>query len=294
MSGMADEMARRLADDQGAGLPDGQPAGVVPGNEGRQPDPAAPPAGESNADTPPDSGHPDTIPYARFKEVNDRLSELRPYEELGTYGYDADSLRRLAAFETGYIQDPVGTLKAMATNLDLPPHIIAALEAHEASLAGASGQAQGEPEAGDQQPPALSPEVQSRLDYVDQLRAERDSAAQEAQLQSVVEAWDKLDEAEGIKTPERAKLMAIAQTAQQGGSWTTYEELAKAAREPLNELRAEALGSAVQGTGRGGTPPPSLPGSTPAGAGPVKFDSFRSASRAAEAAIARGELPALK
>src|SRR3954465_12667336 len=104
MSGLADEMSRRMAEDGGAGLPPESPGDVVPGNEGRSPTPAAPPAGESNADTQPDAGHTDTIPYARFKEVNDRLAELRPFEELTTYGCDADSLRRLAAFETGYMQ----------------------------------------------------------------------------------------------------------------------------------------------------------------------------------------------
>src|SRR4051794_14505307 len=107
MSGMADEMRARMEADGGAGLPGGD-TGASPGNAGEPPITEPPTAGSSNTDTGSGNGAPDTIPYARFKEVNDRYAELKPFEELTSFGYDADSLRRLAAFEAGYLQDPYG------------------------------------------------------------------------------------------------------------------------------------------------------------------------------------------
>lgn len=286
MSGMADEMARRMAED-GADL------GAVPGNEGGVPPTDQPPsAGTSNTDTA-DGRTPETIPYARFKEVNDRYNGLKDFEELVGYGYDADSLRRLAAFEASYLQDPTGTIAAMTDNLDLPQETKDAIR-EQLKATVESGSAEGEPSGdGSTAPAPLPPEVQERLQYVDQLRAREEQAAQEAQLQAVVAAWDELDKKDEIKTPEKVKLMAIAATAQGGGDWKTYEDLAKDARASILEYRSDVLGSAVR-TGRGGSPPASLPGSAPGGSPPVKFKDIREATKAAEAAIARGELPSLR
>src|SRR5262245_59020122 len=101
MSGMANEMAARMAQE---GQAPTQDQGGVPGNEGA----VSPSAGTSNTDMGQQGRTPESIPYARFKEVNDRLSGLRGYEELQQYGYDADSLRRLASFEQQWQADPVG------------------------------------------------------------------------------------------------------------------------------------------------------------------------------------------
>jgi hypothetical protein len=284
MSGMADEMARRMAED-------GLDPGAVPGNEGGSPpEPQTPPAEASNTDTS-DGRTPETIPYARFKEVNDRYQGLKDFEELQGYGYDADSLRRLAAFEASYLQDPTGTIAAMTDNLDLPQEAKDAIR-EQLKVSAANGSAEGESSGDGAQTAPLPPEVQERLQYVDQLREREQQAAQEAQLQAVVAAWDELDKKDEIKTPERVKLMAIASTAQAGGNWRTYEELAADARSSIMEFRSDVLGSAVR-TGRGGSPPASLPGSAPGGSGPVKFKDIREATKAAEAAIARGELPSI-
>jgi hypothetical protein len=286
MTGMADEMARRMAED-------GVDPGAAPGNEGGiPPDQQPPSAGTSNADTA-DGRTPETIPYARFKEVNDRYTSLKDFEELANYGYDADSLRRLAAFEASYLQDPTGTVAAMTDNLDLPQEAKDAIR-EQLRAAVADGSAEGE--SSDDGTPAaapLPPEVQERLQYVDQLREREAEQAREAQLQAVVAAWDELDKKDEIKTPEKIKLMAISATAQGGGNWRTYEDLAKDARASLLEYRSDVLGSAVR-TGRGGSPPASLPGSAPGGSPPVRFKNIREATKAAEAAIARGELPSLQ
>jgi hypothetical protein len=93
-----------------------------------------------------------------------------------------------------------------------------------------------------------------------------------------------------IETPEHIKLMAISAAAGSGQTFPTLEALADAARRTIVDYRSGVLGDAVQRTGRGGSPP-ALPGSLPVPSGPVKFDSLRAASKAAEEAIKRGELP---
>lgn len=291
MGSMAEEMKARMEADGGAGLPDGGGDGaVVPGNAGDPPNRAASSAETSNTETAAGSGTPETIPYPRFKEVNDRLNELKPVEELFQFGYDADSLRRLASFEASYLQDPIGTLANMAENLDLPQDTIDAIKAHVYSEGG-NGRAEGEPVSDGASASSLPPEVQARLEYVDQLRAREDEALRQANLDSVVSAWDKLDKEENIKSPpERIKLMAIAATAQSGQQFRTYDDFARAARESIIEYREDVLGSAIQ-TGRQGTSPPALPSSAAHASGPVKFGNIREASRAAEEAIKRGDLP---
>jgi len=289
MSGMANEMGRRMADD-------GHNVGAAPGNADVPPDPSTSPAGESNADTVGGQGPPDTIPYARFKEVNDSYQRLRGYEDLEQYGYDADTLRRLAAFETGYMQDPYGTVKLLAENLDLPQEVLDGIDRHAASVQQpdradqGNGRAEGESDASGDQRLRLSPEDQQRLEYVDQLREQEIAASREASLQAVVRAWDSLDETDNVTTPERFKLVAIATAAQSGQEFRTHEDLAKAAREYAIEFRSSVLGEAIQGTGHRGAPP-ALPAGAPASSGPLKFKNLREASKAAEAAMARGELP---
>jgi hypothetical protein len=211
MSGMADEIQRRMEAD--GALRD---ADAAPGTgDGGQPAPASPPAGELNADTGAGGGTPDTIPYSRFKEVNDRYAELRGFEQLREYGYDPDSLGRLAAFEAQYLQDPIGTWRSMADNLDLPEPLKQALEQHLEAQASGDG-AQGEPPAPAQTAPELPKEVQDRLDYVKQLQERDEERAREEQLSRVTGHWDELDKKDGIETPERIKLMAISAMAGSG------------------------------------------------------------------------------
>jgi hypothetical protein len=280
MSGMAAEIANRMAEEGGA----------VPGIEGEV---GPPSAGTSNTDPAPTGGTtPETIPYSRFKEVNDRLSELKGFETLAGYGYDSDSLGRLAAFEATYQADPNGTWKAMADNLDLPQELRDALEAHLGEGA-APGTAETQPSAEASPSTDLPPEVVERLAYVDQLKAEREQEQNNAQLDRVLAVWDELDKQDRVETPRMIKLMAIQATAGSSSGLNTVDDLAKAARTSINEFRGAVLGSAVQGTGIRGSSP-ALPGSAPAATPPVSFGGdIKAASKAALEAINRGELPGL-
>src|SRR5262252_7575832 len=151
MSGMANEMEARMNE---AGLP---PEGEVPGNVGG----AVPSAGTSNTEAA-QGGPPESIPYARFKEVNDRLAGLRGYEDLAQYGYDADSLRRLASFEQQYQADPIGVWRSMATNLDLPPDVLEAINRFADAPPGVS-HAEDNGQVDPTAPPPVSAEDRRRL-----------------------------------------------------------------------------------------------------------------------------------
>lgn len=276
---MADEMARRMAEDQAF-----QDTGAVPGNGQGQPETAPPAAGPSTTDTGAGRGTPDTIPYARFKEVNDRLGELRGYEQLSELGYDPDSLGRLAAFEAAWLRDPYGTWGTMAANLDLPQELKGAIEAH------LTGLAEGEPSGDGEATPELPADVRERLEYVDRLKAEREDADRTAQVNAIVDHWNELDKKDGIETPKIMQLMAISAAAGSGQQFRTLEDLALAARAPIVDYRESTLGSAIQRTVSGGSPRP-LPGSAPVPAEPVRFTDIKQATKAAAAAIERGELP---
>ena len=296
MSGMANEMAQRIAQDAAAAQAQ-QPAqepGGVPGNAGAVP----PSAGTSNTDQGTQGGPPDSIPYSRFKEVNDRLSSLRGYEDLAQYGYDADSLRRLASFEQQYQADPIGVWKSMAVNLDLPKEIMDAVNAYTGPDSSISPPAEGTTDNPDRSASGLSPDDRARLEYIDQLRAREETQAREQTLDRVLAAWDDMDRRDGVRTSKRTQLTWVAAMAggqQNGGqAYRTVEELASAARTARMEERDLDLGAAVlSGNANRGTPP-ALPGSLPTPAGPVKFGSLREASQAAEADILAGRLSPLE
>jgi hypothetical protein len=300
MSGMADEMARRLEADGGSGLPGGDGAGVAPGADGGSPPAPAPPAaGPSTTDTGADGRTPDTIPYARFKEVNDGYARLRDLEPLVEYGYDSDSLGQLAAFHQAYSADPVGTWAGMADNLDLPQELKDQIKAHLTSDAGSQpGPSAGTPSAQTPTPaPELPDEVKRRLEYVDRLQAREAEAERNAMLDRVMATWDTLEANDGIpaeqRTSEAMKLNMIAAMGASGRQFATVEELAKAGYDTVSGHNASVLGGAVR-TGRTGAPL-SVPGGAPAPAAPINFGGdIRAATKAAEAAIARGELPSLK
>ena len=287
-SDMAAQMRAQIEADGGAGLAGDPSVGGVPGSEGAPGSPATTPpaAGPSTPDSGVGQGAPDTIPYARFKEVNDQYQALKGYQQLSELGYDPDSLGRLASFEVSYMQDPVGTVEQLVDNLDLPQDQKDSIK-ENLSTGRAEGESSSEPPSAE---PALSPEDRQRLEYVDQVRQRDEQSDRDARLAVVVSAWDRADKEDGIETPEYIKLVHIAAAANSGQQFETLEQLANTARGTLLDYRSGVLGGAVQRTGRGGSPA-SLPSSPPAPTAPIKFKDMREASRAAEAAIQRGELP---
>lgn len=302
MSGNAASAAQAMQDaidaDGGAGLPNGG-AGAAPGSDGGSPPAPAPPAaGPSNTDTGADGRTPDTIPYARFKEVNDGYTRLKDLEPLVEYGYDSDSLGQLAAFHQAYSADPVGTWAGMADNLDLPQELKNQIAAAVASGSDPQpGHGAGTP-SGDAPPaaPELPDDVKKRLEYVDRLQAREAEAERNAMLDRVMAKWDELEAADGVpqeqRTSEVLKLNMIAAAGASGRQFNTVDDLAQAGYDAIADHNTRVLGGAVR-TGRTGAPL-SVPGGASAPAGPVAFKDIRSATKAAEEAIARGELPPLR
>lgn len=291
MSSMASEIQARIDADGGAG--------AVPGSGETTPAPTPAPAAAPSTPDSAGQGTPETIPYARFKEVNDRLQGLSEYEQLQQYGYDPDSLGRLAAFEAQYMTDPTGTWLALAQDLDLPQEVRDALES--IGVAPAAAPAEGAPAPGSAQSPAavgtpapeLPDHVQRTLQWAEARMAQEAADAENAQTDAVLSAttshWDKLDKADQLETPENIKLTFISAAAARGG-FSSAEQLAEAARADLLAYRDETLGSAVVGSRRPGAPL-AVPGSAPGSSGPVKFGTLRDASRAAAADMQAGRLP---
>jgi len=314
MSSMAGEIAARMREDgiDPAGPGDqvpmvdvpntegvGGPRAPVPGNDGgySAPPVADPSAGTQITDTPA-GGEPGPIPYARFKEVNDRYAALRGYEELASAGYDSDSLGRLAAFEAQYIRDPKGTIGALVDGLeDLPPEARSAILQHlGVDDDTAVGPGQGAFGEGDGSVTSqLSPEDRELLDWARERRTQestdRVNAEQNQRLDVVVNAWKAKDNEEGVQTLPDHRLYAFISAAAARGGFQTLEELSAMARSEWLDERERILREAYQGSRRDGMPPPSLPGSGATGAPPQRPRTLSEASKLARAAMERGELP---
>jgi hypothetical protein len=106
-------------------------------------------------------------------------------------------------------------------------------------------------------------------------------------LQKGINHWQAKDKEENIETPERIIIRQIRASVDDG-SFSTIEELAEHARSELMGYREQTLGSALTNRRTG---PSSIPGSGVPAASPVKFENIQQATKAAEAAIRRGELP---
>jgi hypothetical protein len=284
MSGMAEEIQRQIDADAGAGL--------APGSAETPPAEQAPAAGPSTTETPGQQGPPENIPYARFKEVNDRLGELRGYEELAQYGYDPDSLGRLAAFEAQYMTDPIATVARMVEDLDVPQEVKDQWTSLAGQPAGSSTPSSapegGAPPAEQTDPSNLPPDVQEKLRWIDQKQAEEAQNANEAVLDSVISHWDSLDREAQLDTPKHVQLAFISAAAA-GGGFTNTQQLAELARGQLMAYRDSTLGSVV-GSGRAGGAP-ALPGGGPAAPELPNFTDLRDASKQALADIQAGRLP---
>lgn len=267
------------------------------GDLGVTPPAPASSAGTKNTDTGQlDGSDPGPVPYTRFKEVNDRFQELRDYGQLQEYGYTPDHLVRLAQFEAGYLRDPVGTVKALVDDLDLPSEAKSRITESLGIETKASGDG-GDDDGDGSTSTGLSPEDRELLNWARQRRAQetqdRETAERNRQLDQVVNAWKASDEADKLDSPPEKRMLAFISASAASGNFRSLEELAEAARNEWLEERDRLLGSAVQGGRRRGTPPPALPENGVLPAPAVRPKTLRDASKLAQAAMERGELPTL-
>lgn len=261
--------------------------GGDPGTEGSSS------AGTENTDTATGSAS-ETVPYSRFKEVNDRLSGYRDLENLG---YDSDSLGRLVQFEAALVENPSESLNRLVDNLDLPDHVKDGVKAQLAAQDSGDGAGRREPGTGEEKaedPPAwAAPLLQRDRDQRDREEKEQTEAVerrQEETLDAVMDHWRTKDKEDGIETSDSTMLAYIAANASNG---STVEQVAEAARKDRLEAREVDLRGVVREVGNGqGLPRPVPSGGPPAGEG-IELKDIKSATAAARAAIEAGTLPGL-
>jgi hypothetical protein len=276
---MADAQ-RRLAED----MADTSAPGI-----GEAPTTPEPSAGTQKTDTT-QGQPPESIPYARFKEVNDQFREVKGFVPVAEAGYDPDSVGRLIAFEQAYQEDPTGTISSVVENMDLPDATKNAITA----MLGNSEPAHvpiDQSDVPDEDPPEWAKPIIE--DHASRQKAE-ENAYFDGLLNVAVNHWKQLDQKDGLAgetaTPDKMILRQIRATIDDGEGFETMEQLAEAARSELMGYREATLGSAVANRRTGPLP---MPGSGVPASSAVKFESIKDASKAAEAAIERGELPPL-
>lgn len=267
--------------DQAAG---GEAGAPVPGT-GTQTDTAqtaAPPAEAQNTDTGEQAGGPpDSVPYSRFKEVND---QLRGFKELEAFGYDADSLRQLATWGAQFDQNPVDSWMAVANELgdDLPPDIRDAVMAH---LGTQEQTAQPQQTNEDGSEPAWAQELKQRLDTRD---AADEQAARAQMLDSLVSQWKAADQKDGIPTISDEKIYTYISGNAPGA--TSEEELFGLARKEFLDTREFILQGSVVKPGDTRAPV-TVPGSgAPVNETPPRPKTLAEATAAALADVSAGTL----
>jgi hypothetical protein len=202
------------------------------------------------------AGSQETIPYSRFKEVNDRYRGLKPFEELADAGYDADSLRNLAELDAAFAQDPFSTTAQIIETLDLPTETKTLLKKSlEDGSPTAVAQRDGPKPSGDQRGedeiPKWAQDMQQRLD-------ERDKADEDAELSATVDGmldqWRSLDkEAELEPLTDKTMLTYIISASQREGD---PDDILRVAREEFDETQAQAMKRTLKpGDRRGGNRP---------------------------------------
>lgn len=264
---------------QGSGAPapgTGTPPETAP--------PDTPPAEAQKSDTSePSGGPPDSVPYSRFKEVND---QLRSFKELEQLGYDADSLRQLAQWGAQFDQNPVDSWMAVANELgdDLPADVREAIAAH------LGVQEQTQPQQSDQdgnggEPPTWAQELKQRLDERD---AADERAARAEILDGLVSKWKEADVKAGIRSiPDERIYTYISGNAPNA---TNEDELFDLARKEYMDTREFILQGSVV---KPGDPraPVTVPGSgAPVQEAPPRPKTLAEASAAAMADLQAGQL----
>jgi hypothetical protein len=254
------------------------------------PTPVADPSAETlNADTS-QSGPPESVPYARFKEVNDRLTKLKPYAQLEDIGYDPDSLGQLAAFEQSYVQDEVGTLQTLVKKSEVLTD-----EQKEGMIAALEGNIDADEVERMSTTPPSEEEIPSwGKPLIEERETRQQQKAQEDAnkfLEGIMTKWDEADVADkSVPTPKSVKLAFIAANAPHA---TSVDQLIGVCRQLTKEYETSILTGAVTPASGGlsGSLPKAVPGSGVPVPTPTPLKDLKSATAAAQSAIEAGLLP---
>lgn len=220
-------------------------------------------AGTENTDTSHGNGPPETVPYSRFKEVNDQLGELRDFKPLRDVGYDADSLRSLVEFEASFRANPTQTWLSVAEQIEeLPPELKDAIKKHAGGPPSSSSPpASGKTEGGEERP-SWAQELYEKVSETDKRLSAREQADQSAansqMLDNLMADWRKADEAAGLKSPGDSSMLTFIMAHANSGTASTLGEILEAARGEWMTLREETLDSTIRPGSSGA--PRSVPG----------------------------------
>jgi hypothetical protein len=267
----------------------GDTGGTAPGSS----------AGTENTDTPQGGSPPETVPYSRFKEVNDQLRTMKPAAEAvqqitDETGRSPADLYRLARWEQDYEQNPVEAWVAVAEGIEnLPEEIRSAVVAHRQKTTTQPPAPSGTPPASPGDSNSDPPEWAKPLvkDFEDRQNRELVERRQSF-LDDLCSKWDEQDKADNLiddqgkgAVPKNIKLSFIAGNLAQQDP----DKILAAARGEAKEFRDLTLEPVVVRPG-GPKPPTPVPVGAAPSAPPVKIRSFKDAKLAAREAQARGEL----
>jgi hypothetical protein len=262
--------------------------GSAPGTEGT-PAPqtqSSQPAEASTTEMGTESSTPDSVPYSRFKEVND---QLRPWKEFQEFGHDANSLRQLVEWERSFNLDPAASWMSVAEQIEqLPQNVRDAVMMNlqaQGSQNPSPNASEGETTPTGEEPPEWArPLIE---DYQSRTEREEQKANDQA-LESMLDWWTEQDKSDGIQSPDKKYMLTFISG--NSGEADSLEDLQQRARNEWKELREAELRASVD-TSRGGAPLP-VPGGGPASNPPPKPSTLSEASRRAIADIRSGVLKA--
>lgn len=259
--------AARIAGSPGEGSGTAPGTGDTPAPNPPQSPPEAAPSTTEAAGT---GAVPETVPYARFKEVNDGY---KPYKELQAMGHTADSLRELAEWERSFDMNPVGSWMAVAEALgDQMPESVREAVAQHRQTTGAATTPPGsvtptQPDNGASPPSPEEPPAWAKPlieDFEGRTNQAREDSNKET-LDKIVNWWLAEDKELGIKSPDRKHMLTFI--AGNAGIVDSIEDLQSTARQEWLELTQGAVQESIVREPGGALPVPD--GVPPANPAPV-------------------------
>lgn len=239
-------------------------ASLAPGIEEPAPEPEAVPTPDAALNTDMGTPPPTSVPYDRFREVNEArkaaIEAAAPLQEFEQLGYPVEDLQRLVQWETEFAQDPVQAWLATAQSIDeLPDGIKEAIAAHTGQpvvpvAPSTTPDPEPEPTASVEAPEWAKPLIEDKerrdreaQEAAELAQAEAARSEGKAALDSITEAWKKMDEKDGIATPEKTMLAHIVSASR---VTTTPADALALARQEYLESREEMLGAVITRPGQ--------------------------------------------